>query len=69
MIKPSLSSGVGSSFNKLLKVMEDTEYENVKELSKQIRSRLGDSASTTDTLKTGELVVTCIACMLHCAFH
>ena len=53
VIKPSLTSGVGSSFNKLLKVMEDSEYDDVKELSKQIRSRLRDSPA--NNIETGEL--------------
>jgi len=67
VIKPSLTSGVGSSFNKLLKVMDDSEYDDVKELSKQIRSRLGDSPA--DTLKTGELIVKCIIRIFHCGLH
>ncbi|XP_065888160.1 NACHT, LRR and PYD domains-containing protein 12-like isoform X2 [Dysidea avara] len=50
VIKPSLlTSGLGSSFNKLLKVMEDSEYDDVKELSKQIRSRLRDSQANNET--------------------
>ena len=53
VIKPSLTSGVGSSFNKLLKVMEDSEYDDVKELSQQIRSRLRDSPA--NNIETGEL--------------
>ena len=50
VIKPSLASGVGSSFNKLLKVMEDSEYDDVKELSKQIRSRLKESPAESGEL-------------------
>ena len=50
VIKPSVTSGVGSSFNKFLKVMEDSEYDDVKQLSKQIRSRLKDN-----TAESGEL--------------
>ena len=39
VIKPAMVSDVGS-FNELLKVMEDSEYSNVKELAQQIRSKL-----------------------------
>jgi len=53
VIKPSLTSSVGNSFNKLLKVMEDSEYDNVKELSKQIRIRLGNSP--TNDIEIGKL--------------
>ena len=40
MIKPSVMTGVGRSFDDLIKVMEDSEYDGVKELAKLIRCRL-----------------------------
>ena len=39
-IKPSITSDVGTSFSKLLTVMERSEYENVQDLAKQIKIRL-----------------------------
>ena len=38
VIEPSVTSDGGSSFDKLLNVMEDCEYQHVKELAKQIRT-------------------------------
>ena len=38
VIKPSVISDIGSSFDKLLNVMEDSEYQSVKELAEQIRT-------------------------------
>ena len=40
VIEPSVTSDGGSSFDKLLNVMEDNEYPHVKELAKQIRTSL-----------------------------
>ena len=40
VIEPSVTSDGGSSFDKLLNVMEDSEYPHVKELAKQIRTSL-----------------------------
>ena len=40
VIKPSVTSDGGSSFDKLLHVMEDSEYQHVKELVVQIRTSL-----------------------------
>ena len=37
VIEPSMTSDGGSSFDKLLNVMMDSEYQHVKELAKQIR--------------------------------
>ena len=37
VIEPSVTSDGGSSFDKLLHVMEDSEYQHVKELAKQIK--------------------------------
>ena len=45
VIEPNVVSGVGSSFDKLLTVMEDCEHENVKELAKLIRASLRSSNS------------------------
>ena len=38
VIEPSVTSDGGSSFDKLLHVMEDSEYQHVKELAEQIRT-------------------------------
>ena len=40
MIKPSVTSDDGSSFDKLLNVMEDSDHEGVKELANLIRISL-----------------------------
>jgi len=40
MIQPSVMSGVGRSFDDLIKVMENSEYNGVKELAKLISCRL-----------------------------
>ena len=40
VIEPSVTSDGGNSFDKLLDVMTDSEYQHVKELAKQIRSNL-----------------------------
>ena len=40
VIQPSVMTGVGSSFDDLIKVMEDSEYDGVKELGGIIRSKL-----------------------------
>ena len=46
VIKPAMISDVGS-FNELCKVMEDSEYSNVKELAQQIRSKLSEGPVNT----------------------
>ena len=38
VIEPSVTSDGGSSFDKLLHVMEDSEYQHVKELVEEIRT-------------------------------
>ena len=43
VIEPSVISVVGSSFDKLLTVMEDCDHESVKELAKMIRTSLRSS--------------------------
>ena len=40
VLEPSVTSDGGSSFDKLLSVMEDCEYQHVKELAKQIKNNL-----------------------------
>ena len=40
VIEPSVTSDGGSSFDKLINVMEDSEYPHVKELAKQIKASL-----------------------------
>ena len=46
VIKPSVISGVGSGFDKLLNVMEDSEYQGVKELAKQIRTSVRERSNS-----------------------
>ena len=41
VIKPSVNSGDASRFDELLNVMEDSEYQGVKELAKLIRDSIG----------------------------
>ena len=49
VIEPSVTSDGGSSFDKLLHVMEDSEYQHVKELAEEIRLRNAlKKRSTTD---------------------
>ena len=48
VIEPSVTGDDGSTFNKLLNVMEDSEYEHVKQLAKQIRMNTL-KISTTDS--------------------
>ena len=40
VIEPSVTSDGGSSFDKLLHIMEDSEYQHLKELVVQIRTSL-----------------------------
>ena len=40
VIQPSVTTGVGNSFDDLIKLMEDSEYNGVKEMAKLIRSKL-----------------------------
>ena len=42
VIQPSVTNGTGGRFDDLLKVMEDSDYQGVKELTKQIRDSLRD---------------------------
>jgi len=46
VIEPSLANSIGS-FNNLLKVMEDCEYDNMKELAELITIRLIEGAENT----------------------
>ena len=45
VIKPSVNSGVGSSFDKLLNVMESSDYQGVRELAKLIRDSMGEETT------------------------
>ena len=45
-VKPSVTSDDGSSFDKLLHVMEDIEYQRVKELAEEIRTSLRKRSSS-----------------------
>ena len=47
-IEPSVTSDGGSSFDKLLNVMNDSEYQHVKEFAKQIRMNALNMISATD---------------------
>ncbi|XP_065903428.1 NACHT, LRR and PYD domains-containing protein 3-like isoform X2 [Dysidea avara] len=49
MIKPSVMTGVGRSFDDLIKVMEDSEYDGVKELAGMIRCRLRKRSANSET--------------------
>ena len=44
VIEPSVTSDGGSSFDKLLNVMEDSEYQHVKKLTKQIKTILQETS-------------------------
>ena len=46
VIEPSVTSDGGSSFDKLLHVMEDSEYQHVKELAEEIRTSLRKRSSS-----------------------
>ena len=48
IIEPSVTSDGGSSFDKLLHVMEDSEYQHVKELAQEIRSSLMNRSSSNN---------------------
>ena len=48
VIEPSVISGVGSSFDKLLTVMEDCDHKSVKELAKLIKTSLSLRSSNSD---------------------
>jgi len=50
VIRPAIITDDGS-FNKLLSVMEDSEYSNVKELARQIRSKLKERPVNTDNIE------------------
>ena len=43
VIKPSITIGDASRFDDLLNVMEDSEYQDVKELAKLIRDNIADN--------------------------
>ena len=49
VIRPSVTTGVGSSFDDLIKVMEDSEYDGVKELAKLIRCRLRKQPANSES--------------------
>ena len=49
VIESSVTSDGGSSFDKLLNVMEDSEYPHVKQLAKQIRTNTLKKISPTDS--------------------
>jgi len=46
VIEPSIANTFGS-FNRLLTVMEDSEYDNVKELAKLVKTRLMEGPLNT----------------------
>ena len=49
VIKPSVTVGVGSSFDELLKVMEDSDYQSVKVLARVIRRSLSKEELADNT--------------------
>ena len=48
VIEPSVISDGGSSFDKLLHIMEDSEYQHVQELAKQIKINALKRSTTDD---------------------
>lgn len=42
MIRPSVTTGIGNSFDELLSVMKDSEYQSVNELAELIKASLRD---------------------------
>ena len=48
VIEPSVTSDGGSSFDELLHVMEDSEYQHVKELAEEIRRSLRKRSTSTN---------------------
>ena len=49
VIQPSVMTGVGRSFDDLIKVMEDSEYDGMKELAKLIRHRMREGSVNSET--------------------
>jgi len=49
VIQPSVTSSVGGHFNDLIKVMEDSEYDSVKELAEMIRCKLMKRTLNSET--------------------
>ena len=49
MIKLSVMTGAGRSFDDLIKVMENSEYDSVKELAELIRCRLRKRPANSQT--------------------
>ena len=47
-IKPSVMTGIGTSFSCLIKVMENSGYSNVMSLAEQIKSWLREDEVSTD---------------------
>ena len=48
LTKPSVTTGVGSSFDQLLNVMEDSDHQGVKELAKLVRTSLRNRSLNID---------------------
>ena len=49
VIQPSIMTGVGTAFDDLIKVMEDSKYGDVKVLAKLIRKKLREEAVNNKT--------------------
>jgi len=49
VIKPSVTTGSGRSFDDLIKVMEDSEHDELKELAELIRCRLRKQSTNSET--------------------
>jgi len=49
IIKPAVTIGVGKTFDDLLAVMEDCEYDGVKKLAKIVRNTVEQEQSKTST--------------------
>ena len=57
VIEPSVTSDGGSSFDKLLNVMENSEYQHVKELAKQIRTSLQETSNKDKGQELGNYII------------
>ena len=65
VIQPSVASGVGKSFDDLIEIMADSEYDGVKELAKLIRCRLKEAAESSETSGKLTYFIYVIRILLH----
>ena len=69
VIEPSVTGDGGSSFNKLLHVMTDCEYQHVKELAKQIRSNLSYRLANNGGKLSLSLVIYSVLSNHYCIYY